>query len=383
MRSGPVGPSSEVFMKMRKLLPLMLAVLVAGFIFLPQLGARKGASAKPTGIVVQIKAPLGLPPVPFPADNPPTAESISLGRRLYYDPMLSVDNTVACASCHAPEHGFGDGKQFSNGVQSKTGTRNSPTVFNTAYFEEQFWDGRAASLEKQAEGPVQNPVEMAHTLKGVEERLNADPTYREQFTAAFGPGPITYDMVERAIASFERTVVSANSPFDRWKYGHDESAVSQSVKRGFVVFTSKNKGNCAACHLVGKDYSLFTDNKFHNIGIGADFGKIGDDGRYAVTKNEADRGAFKTPCLRNIALTAPYMHDGSLKTLKDVIDFYIGGGNSNAHLDKNIRALDFLSGEERADLQAFLESLTGEMPANVGPPQPTRAEARKSPDGRQ
>jgi cytochrome c peroxidase len=324
---------------------------------------------------VEIKAPLGLPPVPFPADNPPTVETVSLGRRLYYDPALSIDNTVSCASCHGPDYGFGDGKQVSNGVQNRTGTRNSPTVLNSAYFDVQFWDGRAPSLEKQAEGPVQNPVEMAHTLKGVEDRLNADTTYREQFAAAFGPGPISYDMVEKAIATFERTVVSANSPFDRWKYGHDESAVSQSVKRGFVVFTSKDKGNCAACHLVGKDTSLFTDNKFHNIGMGADFGKISDDGRYAVSKNEDDRGAFKTPSLRNVAHTAPYMHDGSLKTLKDVIDFYIGGGNSNAHLDKNIRVLDFLSGQERADLQAFLESLTGEMPPNVGPPDLTKAHA--------
>jgi cytochrome c peroxidase len=347
---------------------IVFGIALVAIIVLPHKGNQKTADLKPIGTVVEIAAPLGLPPVPFPADNPPTEETISLGRRLYYDPALSVDNTVSCASCHSPEAGFSDGKPVSNGVSGKTGTRNSPTVFNSAYFEVQFWDGRSPSLENQAEGPVQNPVEMAHTLKGVEDRLNADASYREQFAKSFGPGPITYQMAEKAIASFERTVVSANSPFDRWKYGHDEKAVSDSVKRGFLVFSSKDKGNCTACHMVGEKTALFTDNKFHNIGVGADIDKLNDEGRYAVSKNEADRGAFKTPSLRNVALTGPYMHDGSLKTLKDVIDYYIGGGNSNAHLDKNIRVLDFLSGQERADLQAFLESLTGEMPPNVGPP---------------
>lgn len=359
-------------MNFHKMQLIVLLALVAAMLALAQRAKQNSASAKPIGTPIEIKAPLGLPPVPFPPDNPPSAETISLGRRLYYDPALSVDNSVSCATCHGPENGFSDGKPVSNGVQNKTGSRNSPTVLNSAYFEVQFWDGRAPSLEKQAEGPVQNPVEMAHTLQGVENKLNADPSYRQQFALAFGHGPITYEMVGKAIAAFERTVLAGNSPFDRWKYGHDESAVNASVKRGFVVFTSKNKGNCAACHLVGKDYSLFTDNKFHNIGVGVHQEKITDDGRYAVTKNEVDRGAFKTPSLRNIALTAPYMHDGSLKTLKDAIDYYIGGGNSNANLDKNIHVLDFLTGPERADLQAFLKSLTGEMPPNLGPPEPAK-----------
>jgi cytochrome c peroxidase len=347
---------------------IALLIVIGLIILVPRQKFPAPSPAKPIGATVEIKVPRGLPPVPFPADNPPTAETIELGRRLYYDPVLSVDNTVSCATCHHPDHGFSDGKRVSNGVQGKTGTRNSPTVFNSAYFDVQFWDGRAPSLEKQAEGPVANPVEMAHTLKGVEERLNADRSYRTQFEKAFGPGPITYDKVEKAIASFERTVISANSPFDRWKFGGDEKAVSDSVKRGFVVFSSKDKGNCTACHTVGEKDALFTDNKFHNIGVGANIERIVDEGRYAVTKNEADRGAFRTPSLRNIALTAPYMHDGSLKNLKEVVDFYIGGGNSNPHLDQNIRALDFLSGQERADLLAFLNALTGEMPPNVGPP---------------
>lgn len=331
----------------------------------------------PIGKAVQIKAPLGLPPVPIPADNPPTAETIALGRRLYYDPILSIDNTVSCATCHAPQFGFADPKSVSEGVAKKTGTRNSPSVLNSAYSKLQFWDGRAASLEKQAEGPVQNPVEMANTLATVEARLNADPSYREAFAKAWGTKPITYEMVEKSIASFERTVVSGNSPFDRWKYGHDEKAVDESVKRGFVVFTSIKKGNCASCHTVDAKYALFEDNQFHNVGIGFDMGQFTDTGLFAVTHNEADKGKFKTPCLRNIAQTAPYMSDGSLKDLKQVIDFYIGAGNSNPNLDKQIHVLDFLSGQERADLQAFLNSLTGEIPPNLGPPDGLKTQARK------
>jgi cytochrome c peroxidase len=183
-------------------------------------------------------------------------------------------------------------------------------------------------------------------------------------------------MVEKSIATFERTVVSGNSPFDRWKFGGDEKAVSDSVKRGFLVFTAKDKGNCAACHTIGKDYALFTDNKFHNIGVGVKNEQITDAGRSVISGNEADRGAFKTPSLRNIALTAPYMHDGSLKNLKEVMDFYIGGANSNPHLDKEVHALDFLTGKERADLLAFLESLTGEMPPNAGPPNAPKLQAK-------
>ncbi len=340
---------------------------------MPQAGA-----AVPTGTPAKIKPPLGLPSVPIPADNPPTAETIALGRRLYYDPILSVDNTIACATCHNPEFGFTDGQQFSTGVKGQKGGRNAPTVINAAYNITQFWDGRSPSLEKQAEGPVQNPLEMANKLEGAAQKLWADASYRAAFEKAFGPGPITYEKVEKAIASFERTVISGNSPFDRYFYGANKSALSASARRGLEVFRDPQKGNCAACHTIGEKDALFTDNKFHNIGVGADYrGNYKDVGRYNVTHNEADKGAFKTPTLRNIAKTGPYMHDGSLKTLKDVMDFYVGGGNSNPHLDKEIRALDFLSGPQRADLGAFLESLTGEMPPNVGPP-PKRPQPSKT-----
>ncbi len=329
----------------------------------------QGAGSFPIGTPVEIEAPLGLPPVLIPAGNPPTVETISLGRRLYYDPMLSVDDTVACASCHHPDFGFTDGKPVSEGVNGQKGGRNAPTVFNVAYFTTQFWDGRAPNLEKQAEGPVQNPIEMAHTLEGVEQKLSVDASYRADFEEAFGPGPITYEKVEKAIASFERTVISGNSPFDRYFYSGDETTLSEAAKRGLEIFRNPQKGNCTACHPIG----LFTDNQFHNIGVGVDDqGELTDVGRYEVSKNEADRGAFKTPSLRNIALTAPYMHDGGLKTLKEVVDFYIGGGNSNPHLDPQLKVLTPTTetGEVNwsgADLEAFLEALTGELPSNVGP----------------
>jgi cytochrome c peroxidase len=354
---------------------LIFAFVAAGLLF--WYAASRGHSTPiPNGAVVQIRAPLGLPAVPYPEDNPPTAESIELGRQLYYDASLSVDNTVSCATCHDPGKGFSDANRVSTGVNGKTGVRNSSTVLNAAYYSTQFWDGRAASLEKQSMGPVENPVEMAHTLTGVERHLNADPLYRAKFEKVFGKGPITYDMVAKCIASFERTIVSGDSAFDRWYYGHDEAAVSDSVKRGFAIFRDTKKGNCAVCHTVDEKSALFTDNKFHNIGVGVKDEQITDLGRFQVTNKDEDRGAFKTPSLRNVALTAPYMHDGSLKTLKEVVDFYIGGTNSNPHLDKEIHTLDHLTGQERQDLQKFLESLTGTMPANTDKPAQVQSQAK-------
>ncbi len=355
----------------RIFLGLLIPIVLASWGCTSGQGPTQGAGSFPIGTPVEIEAPLGLPPVLIPADNPPTAETISLGRRLYYDPMLSVDDTVACASCHHPDFGFTDGKPVSEGVNGQKGGRNAPTIFNAAYYTTQFWDGRAPNLEKQAEGPVQDPIEMAHTLEGVEQKLTADPTYQAEFGKAFGPGPITYEKVEKAIASFERTVISGNSPFDRYFYSGDETALSEAAKRGLEILRNPQKGNCTACHPIG----LFTDNQVHNIGVGVDDqGELTDVGRYEVSKNEADRGAFKTPSLRNIALTAPYMHDGSLKTLKEVVDFYIGGGNSNPHLDPQLKVLTPTTetGEVNwsgADLEAFLEALTGEIPSNVGSPE--------------
>jgi cytochrome c peroxidase len=192
--------------------------------------------------------------------------------------------------------------------------------------------------------------------------------YQAAFDKAFGPGKITVEKVEEAVASFERTLVSANSPFDRYQYGGDKTALSASAIRGLALFRDKQKGNCATCHTIDDKFALFTDGKFHNIGEGIDpNGNLKDLGRYEQTHVDADRGAFKTPTLRNIAKTGPYMHDGSVKTLKDVVDFYVGGGTSNPYLDKEIKELK-LNGTERADLLAFMESLTCDTPPNSGPP---------------
>ena len=325
---------------------------------------------KPIGQVVEIKAPLGLPPVPIPERNPPTAETIALGRKLYYDRILSKDRSIACASCHQPDFGFADPRQFSLGVAGGKGDRQAPSVINSAYYTLQFWDGRAPDLEGQAVGPMQNPVEMAHTLADIEKALAADPEYVADFEKAFGPGKITGEKAAMCIASFERTVLSGNSPFDRYFYGKDESALSPQAKLGLEVFRDAKKGNCAVCHTIGDDYALFSDSKFHNLGVGAQLdGTLKDVGRFKISNDEKDKGAFKTPTLRNITQTAPYMHDGSLKTLKEVVDFYIGAGNSNPHRDPEVKELDHLTREEREGLIAFMESLTGEMPANLGPPE--------------
>jgi cytochrome c peroxidase len=368
--------SLKVSLKLVFLSPVLAAAIIfAALAHSPTIEAAPGpdhasrAALMPIEKPVKIKAPLGLPPVPIPSDNPPTEETIALGRRLYYDPGLSVDGTVSCATCHAPNLGFGDGKALSNGVDGKLGSRSAPTVINAAYNTLQFWDGRSASLEKQAEGPMANAVEMGHTLEGVVKFAQSDPTYRKLFAKAWGTEQITIDLVTKSIASFERTVVIGDSPFDRFYYGGDKKALSLAEQRGLKLFLNPKKGNCSVCHVVGKKYALFTDNKFHNIGVGADTsGNFADVGLYAQSKNTADMGAFKTPTLRNIAETAPYMHDGSQATLKDVVDHYVGGGTSNPHLDKEIHALDFLTFNERADLKAFLESLTGTLPANVDLP---------------
>lgn len=345
------------------------ALSLAAFSYLPVHAQSSASPVMPIGKPVQIKAPLGLPPVPIPADNPPTEETIALGRRLYYDPILSVDSTISCASCHAPQFAFSDKRSVSVGVGQKAGMRHAPTVINSAYFTLQFWDGRANSLEEQAKGPMANPVEMAHTLDGVVKRLQTDPKYPELFKGAWGTEQITIDMVVKSIASFERTVIAGDSPFDRFYYGHDSSAMSPEAQRGLIIFISAKKGNCAVCHTIGKDYSLFTDNKFHNLGVGADTrGNLNDVGRYAITKVDADMGCFKTPSLRNLANRGPYMHDGTFPTVKDALAHYIGGGNWNAHLDKEIHLLDVLTFDERDDLLQFLDALNGKLPDNIGPP---------------
>ncbi len=303
--------------------------------------------------------PFGLPAVPVPADNLMTAAKIALGKQLYFDSRLSLDNSMSCASCHDPKKGWSNGEPNAKGVKGERGGRNSPTVLNSAYQTFQFWDGRAPSLEEQAKGPILNPIEMAMpTAKEVETKINGIAGYRQQFREVFGTDA-TYDNIAQAIASFERTVLTGNSPWDRYQAG-DPSAMSPSAVRGWELF--KGKAHCSACH-AGPN---FTDNAFHNLGTSVESKDIG---REKISGLEGDRGAFKTPGLRDIAKSAPYMHDGSHVTLEEAIDFYNKGGALNEQLDEEIFALN-LTDEEKKDLVTFLtEGLAGDQYPNVEAPE--------------
>jgi cytochrome c peroxidase len=331
--------------------------------------AREEPDVLPRGAPIRIKVPLGLPPLAIPEDNRPTLDTVALGRRLFYDPKVSADHSLSCASCHNPGLGFTDGRAVSIGTANRVGRRNAPTVLNAAYLSSQFWDGRAKTLEEQAAAPISNPVEMNHPHTVFLTELNADPGYLATFERAFGPGPITMSKVEKCLASFERTMLSGDSPFDRYEYGGDKNALSAAAIRGLSVFRDPQKGNCGTCHTIGDQYALFSDGKFHNLGVGMNAeGELTDLGRYEQTRVEADKGAFRTPTLRNVARTGPYMHDGSEKTLNQVIDFYVGGCNSNPQLDPQIKPLH-LTTQEKDDLVEFLKSLTGVPPAAAGPVQ--------------
>src|SRR5574337_1233701 len=284
----------------------------------------------------------------IPPHNPLTTDKINLGKALYFDARLSADGIIACATCHAPDKGFSDDRPTSTGIKGQVGGRNAPVTINRLFSQDQFWDGRSPSLEDQALGPVQNPIEMGHTLQGMVATLDKLGGYREQFKKAFGT-PVTKEGVARAIASFERTLLCGNSAFDKFKAG-DKKALTESAQRGLTLFNGK--ANCQTCH-TGFN---FTDESYHNLGVGMD--KTDPDlGRFKVTKKESDKGAFKTPTLRNIAASAPYLHDGSAKTLDEVIDLYDKGGIKNPNLSKEIKPLK-LTAQEKSDLAAFMKSLS-------------------------
>jgi len=335
-------------------------------------------------VVLQPELPLGLSQgagqIQGLEGNPLTRAKIELGRQLYFDPRLSVDSTVSCASCHNPAEGYSAHTKTGVGIRGQLGGRNSPVSFNRILSGAQFWDGRADSLESQAVGPIANPIEMGFTHEGVVARLGGMPVYRRQFEAIFGE--LTIDRVGQAIAAFERVLVTAPSPYDHneqlrsfasldpediaddpdlaAKYAAARAAVdanpmSEEARRGREIFFTE-RGNCTACH-VGANLA---DEKFHNIGIGMDKPEP-DPGRFAVTKDPKDTGGFKTPTVRNVALTAPYMHDGSLATLEEVVEWYDKGGHPNPHLSDRIRPLR-LSTEEKADLVAFMKACTGPTP---------------------
>jgi cytochrome c peroxidase len=330
----------------------------------------------------EIAVPLGLPPVAsvIPAYNPMTKGKVELGKQLYFDQRISKDGTISCASCHDPAKGWTDNMKTSTGIDGQTGGRSAPTVLNTVYGRTMFWDGRAPSLEGQAQGPIQNKIEMGdQSYKQIVERLRGISGYREQFLKVFGTD-VTLDSMAKAIAAFERTALSGNSAFDKYNNGDPDKpetfkALTEGQKRGMVLFGLRlndedpfkvdasllKKANCTACHAG----SNFSDEMFHNIGVGADekTGKLADIGRWEIapigSKNPAEKGAFKTPTIRDITRTGPYMHDGSEKTLEQVVEYYNKGGNKNKFLDADMKPLN-LTAQEKADLVEFMKALTGE-----------------------
>ena len=348
----------------------------------------------PTNLMrFQINPPLGLPKVPVLKDDPVTVEKVALGRRLFFDRRLSRNNTISCAMCHIPDQGFTNNEiATAVGIEGQTVRRNAPTIYNAAYAKLLFHDGRETRLEQQIWGPLLARNEMGDPAVGyVLDKIRALPDYRGRFEAAFDGRGLTMETLGMALANYERTLLSANSPFDRWHFGKERGAVSPSAARGFQLFTVK--AGCAHCHTIAENYALFTDQQLHNTGVGyrqtmastpshrrvqlapgtfvtMDTAVVADAsepppsdlGRYEISEDPNDRWKYKTPGLRNVALTAPYMHDGSLATLREVVEFYDAGGATNELLDPAIRPLH-LSDTEKDDLVAFLESLTG---SNVG-----------------
>ena len=313
------------------------------------------------------------------AENPLTRAKIELGRQLYFDTRLSADSTISCASCHDPSMGYSANTKTGVGIDGQKGGRNSPVSFNRILSGKQFWDGRVDSLEAQAVGPIANPIEMGFTHEGVVKRLGEIPVYKKQFDAIFGE--LSIDRVGQAIAAFERVIVTQPSPYDHYeqllpftkmdeediaddeelaaKYAAAKAAaeahpLSESAVRGRDLFFGK--ANCSACH-VGANLA---DEKYHNLGVGM-AAEEPDLGRFVVTNEEQDRGAFKTPTIRNVALTGPYMHDGSQATLEEVVEWYDKGGHPNPHLSDKIKPLN-LSDQEEADLVEFMKACTSDTP---------------------
>jgi len=349
--------------------------------------------------------PLGLPPVPIPADNLQTPEKVALGDKLFEDKRFSSTGQVACATCHDAKKAFTDSPlRTSEGIKKAgkalTGTRNAPTVVNAAYFDSMFWDGRSPSLEDQSQHPFVNPVEMGlKDHQPILKIVRSDPAYVKAFEQVFGKkGPqVTMKEVMQAIGAFERTKVAGDSPFDRYFYGGDAKALTDAQKRGFDLYV--NKARCVSCHRIEQTQALFTDNRFHNVGVGindiqadvpalageflkakvtlaeVDVKILGDKrtselGRFAISRDFEGLGAFKTPTLRNVAVTPPYMHDGSKKTLRDVIVHYNNGGVTkegdpvNDFLSGGIRPLN-LTEAEIDDLVSFMEALTSPQFASL------------------
>ncbi|TYA70139.1 cytochrome-c peroxidase [Seonamhaeicola marinus] len=294
----------------------------------------------------------------IPINNPQTKEGIALGKKLFFDPILSSDNTQSCADCHAPENAFTDTDRFSDGIAGILGTRNSMPLFNLAwnYDEKFFWDGNAFSLEHQAFVPVTDPIEMASTWPQIENRLQNHNEYPELFNQAFGTRIIDSTLVTKAIAQFERTLISANSKFDQFLLG--EATLTPQEQNGFNVFMDENRGDCFHCH-GSENNPLWTDNLFHNNGLDSEFSDLGLG---AITGDPADNGKFRSPSLRNLAFTSPYMHDGRFATLDEVINHYSEGLQASPTIDPLMKKIAEggvqLTAQDKADLKAFLLTLS-------------------------
>ncbi len=332
-----------------------LAVLGSGAMIPSEAAdSKENAAGQVTSGGYTLQIPFGLDPgsAVIPEDNPLTKEKIELGRALFFDKRLSKDNTIACANCHMAKFAFTDGQPVSTGIKGQKGGRSAPASLNRLFSKGQFWDGRAATLEEQSIGPFTNPIE--HGFANHDEmvaKMKKIEGYRKLFKQVFGE-EITIAGVGKAIASFQRTILSGNSPADRFDQGGDEKAISPEAQKGLELF--REKARCTKCH----SGFNFTDEKFHNLGIGWDTGTV-DLGRYMVTNNPADIGAFKTPTLREISRSAPYMHDGRFKTLEEVVNFYNKGGVKNPHQDELVLPLE-LTEEEKRNLVEFLRTLNGE-----------------------
>jgi cytochrome c peroxidase len=318
----------------------------------------------------------------IPKDNPMSPGKVALGRALYFDKRLSIDGTVSCATCHDPANAFTDSNFVAIGAGTRRGTRNSPTVLNAMFSESLFWDGRARSLEEQAQHPLMSSFEMGMGSKQeLISRISSVPEYRRQFKQVFKSEGIDINTIAKAIATYERTLLSGNSPFDRYILGNTK-AITDAQRRGWELF--KGKAKCVECHTYSLSTPFFADFKFHNTGVAATdtlfdtlvrsvtnssrettltmlahSAGFSELGRFAVTLRAIDVGAFKTPTLRDVELTSPYMHDGSLKTLIDVVHFYNRGGNTNSHLDERMHPLE-LTDPEVNDLVEFMRSLTSD-----------------------
>jgi cytochrome c peroxidase len=303
--------------------------------------------------------PQGLPAVPWPEDNPYSPARAELGKLLFFDGRLSANGVVSCAFCHEPDHAFAGSTPLSVGVSGKPDSRHTQTLINRAWGKSQFWDGRAPTLESQVAAAVTNPDEMGMTVDLVVQRIRAIRGYAPLFAAAFGDSTVNFERVAKAIATFERTITSGNSPYDRYLAG-DKSALTKQQKDGLDFFNKK--GECAECH----SGPNLTNEKFANVGIGMDK-TYPDSGREAFTKKRGDFGKFKVPTLRDLARRAPYMHDGSIKTLGEVLDIYSKGGLPNPHLDTRLTPF-YLDAQTKQALLAFLDSLNSAGWQTIAPP---------------